>query len=82
MVFIFRVSNGVLTENDPIVPIEAASADEAWGRFHRQEGSKWQNVTLEDIGTKVKVGPGIKRSYHRMNRPRKDRVTPRFNGDD
>ena len=81
MLYIFRVSNGALSDDALIVPIEAASADEAWGRFHLQEGNKWQNVTMQDIGTKAKVGPGIKRSYHRMNRPRKDRPTPRFLGD-
>jgi hypothetical protein len=66
MLYIFEVANGPLDEAALIVPIEASDADSAWGLFYRQEGTKWVNVRMKDIGGADRVLPGIKRTvkYH------------------
>lgn len=46
--YIFFVSNGPIDEAALIVPIYAASADEAWGMYYKQQGFKWQNVMMHD----------------------------------
>lgn len=48
MMYIFEVSNDDLDEAALLVPIYAESSDEAWGKYYRQEGTRWANVRMQD----------------------------------
>jgi hypothetical protein len=65
MLYIFEVANGPLDEAALLVPIEAPDADSAWGLYYRQQGTKWANVRLQDVGGADRVLPGIKRVMNR-----------------